>query len=422
MALRRPHRKSRHGCLECKRRRVKCDEIRPTCSNCAKRHSECEYGSSTSLLWANEEPIVSRQSASRTSGSDNGQPSDSVLSSPSTDSLHVGMLSRLGGDGLSTPTAAAMSTSTPTTALNLPDLELMMHWCNDTYQTLSRNESTDRVWRNAVPEEALSHPFLMHGILALSALHLARTGPDPSRKTAFLNRAVTHQNQSLALFRELLSDIRESNAKAMFAFASVVVVYTFGFPHTPDAQDPGSCIEDLYQVLFLARGVQQVIRSPAEYLSHTNFAPILQIEEIQTELPDDANATINDLHEANEVCGAQNRAHETEVYTAAIDNVAEMLRWVYGGMTSNVVAGRWAIKLPSRFMELLREREPMALVLLAHFALLLHYLKHRWCFEDWCGRLAKAVWRLLDHEWRSLVHWAMVGILGENYLEKVKPL
>lgn len=355
---------------------------------------------------------MARQS-SRASGSDSGHPSDSILSSPPADSL--GILGRLSGDG---ETAA----TTPTSALNLHDLELMMHWCNATFHTLSRNERTDLVWRNVVPEEALSHPFLMHGILALSALHLARTGPEPSRRAAYLNRAVTHQNQALALFRELLGDINESNAKAMFAFAGIVVVYTFGFPHTPDVQDPWTCVDDLYQVLVLARGVQQVIRSPADYLSHSNFAPILQVEEVHARLPDDATATINNLHEANEVCGARDQSHETEVYTATIDNVAEMLSWVYGGMTSSVIAGRWAIKLPSRFLELLREREPMALVMLAHFGVLLQFLKHRWCFDEWCVRVAKAVWMLLDDQWRPLIHWAMIGILGENYLEKMDTL
>ncbi|KAJ5175628.1 uncharacterized protein N7482_001505 [Penicillium canariense] len=411
MALRRPHRKSRHGCMECKRRRVKCDEARPTCSNCAKRHAECEYGSSSSLLWANEEPSVARQS-SRTSGSDSGQPGDSVLGSPpAADSL--GILGRLSGDS---------STVATPISLNLHDLELMMHWCNSTYLTLSRNDRTDLVWRNAVPEEALSHPFLMHGILALSALHLARTGPEPSRRAAYLNRAVAHQNEALALFRELLGDISESNAKAMFAFAGIVVVYTFGFPHTPDVQDPWTCVDDLYQVLVLTRGVQQVIRSPADYLSHSNFAPILQVEEVHAPLPDDATAAINELHEANEICGARDQNHKTEVYTATIDNMAEMLSWVHGGMTSSVIAGRWAIKLPSRFLDLLREREPMALVMLVHYGVLLQHLKHRWCFDEWCVRVAKAVWAILDDQWRPLVHWAMRRILGDSYLQQVDSL
>lgn len=340
--------------------------------------------------------------------SNSGMGSVSVSTgSPATTADTLGLLNRI-----SDPTSTAP-------VLNLPDLELMMQWCNTTFQTLSRSERTDPVWRTNVPEEALSHPFLMHGLLAVSALHLARTSKDPPSRSAYLTRAVAHQNQALALFREILGDINESNAKAMFAFASMVVVYTFGFPAPPDVQDPWTSIDDLYQVLVLTRGIQQVIRSPAEYLSTSTFAPILQVEPVSAPLPADAAATINQLHEANEVCGSRNESHETEIYTATIDNVAEMLGWVYGGMTASVIAGRWAIRLPARFMELLREREPMALVMLAHYGVLLQAMRHRWCFGEWCLRVAKAVWAILDEEWRPLIDWAMRAILGANYIEQM---
>lgn len=294
-----------------------------------------------------------------------------------------------------------------------------MQWCNATYHTLSRGEGTDALWRVAVPEEGLSHSFLMHGILALSALHLARTGPEPSRRAAYLNRAVAHQNQALALFRELLSDVNEGNAKAMFAYASIVVVYTFGFPHTPDVQDPWICIDDLYQVLILTRGVQQVIRSSSEFLRHSTFALILQVEETRAPLPEDADTAIRQLHEANQICYARDETHEMEVYAATIENIAEMLSWVHGGTTTTVIAGRWAIKLPSQFLDLLREREPLALVMLAHYGVLLQHLKHRWCFDEWCVRVAETVWAILDDQWRPLVNWAMIEILGERYQEQI---
>ncbi|KAJ5621951.1 hypothetical protein N7528_005183, partial [Penicillium herquei] len=409
MALRRPHRKSRHGCLECKRRRVKCDEARPTCTNCAKRHAECEYGSSSSLLWANEEQ--STRATFRTSGSDSGQQSESVLGSP-TASDSLGILGRLNSSG-----GAVTTSSVP--ALNIEDLELMMQWCNSTYLTLSRNELTDPIWRSAVPEEALSHPFLMHGILALAALHLARMGPDPSRRAAHLNRAVAHQNQALALFRELLGDIQESNAKAMFAFSSIVVVYTFGFPHSPDVQDPWTCVDDFHQVLVLTRGVQQVIKLPTSHLGSGSFAPIFQVDKARAPLPEETQAIIHQLQEANESCGIRDSAHETDIYAKTIENMADMLSWTYAGMTASAVAGRWAIALPSRYLELLREREPFSLVMLAHYGVLLQYLKHRWCFDGWCVRVAKAVWAILDDQWRPLIHWAMREILGQNYLERV---
>lgn len=39
----RPHKKTRTGCLACKRRRVKCDETKPRCSNCRDRTETCQY-------------------------------------------------------------------------------------------------------------------------------------------------------------------------------------------------------------------------------------------------------------------------------------------------------------------------------------------------------------------------------------------
>lgn len=366
-----------------------CDEARPSCSNCEKRHSECEYGSSASLLWTNEDPEGSLSLDFARSSSATPNPS------------------------------LANSENVP--SLNVHDLELMMQWCNATFHTLSRNQHTDPIWRNIVPEEALSHPFLMHGILALSSLHLARTGPEPSRRASYLNRAVAHQNQALALFRGLLGDVNETNAKAMFAFAGIVVIYTFGFPNTPDVQDPWACVDDLYQVLVLTRGVQQVIYAPRDFrtfLWNSSFGPILQVEEIVGILPDEVVVALRQLRAANENC-SEDPNHELDVYSKVIENMEEMLTWVHGGMRANTIAGRWAIKLPSRYMELLRERDPLALVMLTHYGVLLRSLQHRWCFDEWCLRVAKVAWEILDDQWRPLIHWPMTELLGSNYREVV---
>ncbi|KAE8452079.1 hypothetical protein EG329_002245 [Mollisiaceae sp. DMI_Dod_QoI] len=44
---RQQHRKSRHGCPNCKRRKVKCDETQPSCLNCKKRGIECNLPKTT---------------------------------------------------------------------------------------------------------------------------------------------------------------------------------------------------------------------------------------------------------------------------------------------------------------------------------------------------------------------------------------
>lgn len=40
---RRGHIKSRLGCFSCKRRRVKCNELRPSCTSCQRLGLRCEY-------------------------------------------------------------------------------------------------------------------------------------------------------------------------------------------------------------------------------------------------------------------------------------------------------------------------------------------------------------------------------------------
>ncbi|RBQ75261.1 hypothetical protein FVER14953_20260 [Fusarium verticillioides] len=42
---RRGHTKSRRGCYNCKRRRIKCQETRPACGHCTKTGLKCEYPS-----------------------------------------------------------------------------------------------------------------------------------------------------------------------------------------------------------------------------------------------------------------------------------------------------------------------------------------------------------------------------------------
>ncbi|KAG9242974.1 fungal-specific transcription factor domain-containing protein [Calycina marina] len=44
-----PKKRSRNGCWQCKTRKVKCDEIRPTCNNCQRQRETCDY--SIRLNW-----------------------------------------------------------------------------------------------------------------------------------------------------------------------------------------------------------------------------------------------------------------------------------------------------------------------------------------------------------------------------------
>ncbi|OJJ96156.1 hypothetical protein ASPACDRAFT_54566 [Aspergillus aculeatus ATCC 16872] len=385
-----------------KARRLKCDELRPVCSNCSKRMSSCRYDSATSLLWTNDE---SRSRPRPNKSGSEGPPGESE-STFSTTANSLRILGKLNGDD--EPQSVA--------CLNLSDLELMMHWCNSTYKALSRHGKTDAIWQARVPEEALSHPFLMHGLLALSAIHLARTR-DEVKRAAYVSVAVAHENQALAFFREQLSDINASNAKAMFAFASVVVVYTFGFlhpSHAPGTDDPWACINGILQVFTLTRGVQQILNEATSTIRDSDWGALFQLDDYDDVLPDDERSALDRLHEMNHVCKGQDPAHNSITYEHAIENLADLMAAAHQGVTSVRQACRWAIRLKAEFVQLLQEHQPLALVIVAYYCAILHRLRDIWFVDDWGIRVLKAIWQVLDDQWRPLLDLPMVGTFGDN--------
>lgn len=305
--------------------------------------------------------------------------------------------------------------------LNLCDLELMLHWVNATHTLLSRNQNTEDIWRTYVPQEGLSHPFLMYGILALSAVHIARTrapravGDNPQNGRDYLQVAVSHQNQALALFREQLSDINSTNGKAMFAFASITVLYAFGFPRTPE---PGStAVGDLVQTFVLVRGVQQVLNQAMSIVFEDRlWAPIREVNEYDPALPGEAQAAIDQLHKANEACTRQDPIlHDSILYQEAIEHLADLTAAINAGL-GFALACRWATKLQPAFVDRIRDRRPLALAILAHWCALLIRLHDVWFGVEWGTRVAQEIWYLLDDNWRPLIHGCMEEIFGEQYL------
>jgi hypothetical protein len=145
---RRPHKKSRAGCLTCKRRHVKCDETRPACVPCSTSHRECEYSESGSLTWANSSTTTALQdSAASQSPSFVIQPSAGV-------SPNSGYGQRTDSPALAIPSHSTTFQPSPEThnlssvrknpgdshiddaVLNLNHIELLHHFCTETYKTM----------------------------------------------------------------------------------------------------------------------------------------------------------------------------------------------------------------------------------------------------------------------------------------------
>ncbi|GAB1315714.1 hypothetical protein MFIFM68171_05924 [Madurella fahalii] len=164
---RKGHTKSRRGCLNCKRRKVKCQENLPECTNCTRIGLVCEY--------------PERRSTSPTS----------VLST------------------ISAPSAPLQSTPTIFTA---DDMRYFHHFLIAAYPALPM--LADDVWRS-VACLSHSHDYLMHAMLGLAASHLDLYGGNCA------SQALAHRVKAIQSLNRALSQPCTSAAEADARFAAL---------------------------------------------------------------------------------------------------------------------------------------------------------------------------------------------------------
>nr|UWK21981.1 hypothecical protein [Trichoderma margaretense] len=172
---RRGHFKSRLGCFNCKRRRVKCNEVRPACSPCTRLGLNCSY------------PTPASTSSSSFSSS----------SSSSASSL--------------TP-RAALST------LALEDLRFYHQFLLAAFPTLPLKAKD--VWMDAA---AMSHQYdyLAHAVLGLGASHLSQHG-----NVDYTSQALQHRITAMKLVNEQLDQPPTKPSDADALLAAVICLVT----------------------------------------------------------------------------------------------------------------------------------------------------------------------------------------------------
>ncbi|GKT70800.1 LOW QUALITY PROTEIN: hypothetical protein ColTof4_03223 [Colletotrichum tofieldiae] len=108
----------------------------------------------------------------------------------------------------------------------MDDMALLHHWTISTSRTIVGFAGADDWWQQAFPRIAFGHPFVMHGILSLTALHLAHL--DLHNRRRYMADAARRHNQALHGFGEAIANISDDNSDAIFACASMNIVYVFG--------------------------------------------------------------------------------------------------------------------------------------------------------------------------------------------------
>ncbi|KAJ5682242.1 hypothetical protein N7462_005407 [Penicillium macrosclerotiorum] len=312
--------------------------------------------------------------------------------------------------------------------LDTLDFQILRHFFHSTYKSLVMNDQTVQIWLDVVPRLAFNQDFLLRGMLACSALHLAHN--EPAKRQIYTIQGCSHQDSALPSFRSAIDHISSENCDAIVAFAYLLVVYSFA----TDVEDPSNSFliinDDVYsggtgqqiilpQWLYFIRARcsilydvwDQIQSGPASALA---FAWEAQHDMGNDELPlldyflsivpDDGSWT-------NEVIAIYQRAATT--LAESFSYLARAKRESDTNNTWNTcILGTWPVRLESAFVTLMfRQRHPGTLILLAFYCIILKELEKFWYFQGRPARLITSISAMLDSKWHPYIQKAVDKVL-----------
>lgn len=302
-----------------------------------------------------------------------------------------------------------------TTSLDVTDLKLMHYFTTVVSYELSDPTQPDylALWQVHAIRLGFKHDFLLRGILAVSAYHMGAHRPE--RKAELDLVASNHQTLALTSFQETLADVDESNCHALFAFSCLIIVMSFA---SNSKAKPSDFNTEVLQWFYLMRGASIVLHMHSEAIKSSFLKPLLD-EMAHTETK--AAHTIPDADRITDlfrICGVSSHERETsQAYTMAISSLLSTFTQTSickSRGEGTVLAGFvWPIQLPPKFVDLLSEKQPEALVILAYYCVIVHWGENGghlgehevWFLKGWGRYMFETVKDLLPESWHEHLTW-----------------
>ncbi|KAK4188555.1 sterol uptake control protein 2 [Podospora australis] len=452
MPPRRSHKKSRAGCKRCKARKIKCDEVHPRCGNCVKHGVACDF----------EHPeVIADLQAAQAAAQTPSTPAETVnFGSPivppsGAAAAGVAQLCR------SLPAPNISQTTAP--GHRLLELRLMHQYTAMTCKTFTFTAPvTEEIWKITVPNLAFSgSQHLADSILAVAALHLRSITPNDKE---LVRASHAYMAASLAEYSAALTKgINHTNAESLFLTSALIAFQSTatrvfmkdegfsigagqnanGDPKQP-AQQPG-CYAIPFSWFHSFQGVKAITAASWQYLRASpvvtqviNSQAVLQLDfrtgpetffgHLLEGLEDELATMSREPAPEMPSGGLPNPIPPSEQQNrkAASPELISATRQAY---QHSIAVLNWAHKIPhkgaplafpatvsKRFIELLEERRPRALAILASFFALLKSLDGIWWLQGMARREVLGVVSLFNSDffgpdayrkWWPHLEWAM---------------
>jgi len=290
-----------------------------------------------------------------------------------------------------------------------------------------------RLWSIEIPQLTLIHPFLLTGILAVTALHLSTLYPNRKRELHTL--AIAKETAALPTFRRNVTFPNGENIHATFAFAGSIIFYMMV---SPDVLYSGVKVNrcrlpsrsDEHPHWFMAvRGVVVLFKNNHAELSKGPFASLLfrnplltfawnnpdyiQLEKLEgmfeQSSPPSTSVTSQEqpLDSFPHLSSQDDRDRSCR---KALDQLRIVSALPYATRSTfdlKVSVHIWPGCIEQDFLELIFDRDPKALVILAHYCVVLKKSNCVWYLRGLGTELLNSIKEELSEEWKPWIKWAL---------------
>ncbi|KAI0454887.1 hypothetical protein F5B21DRAFT_223499 [Xylaria acuta] len=381
---RRVHYKSRKGCQQCKQRHVKCDEQRPSCLQCSMTARSCSY-----VYLLNSTAHVPERTPSL---------APSVDQSPKSCLVEQSEIR-----GTVSPPAPAMH-GVSQQVFDLSHLALLHHVESGLLKPPSLHLVADKEGaRNLlqmIVTSALSTPYLMDAVLAFAALHLGVLASNLTTQHHYRHQAVHLQTRALALYNAARPEITEQNCTSLFLYLSFIGMHMLHDAVTSrtDLLEP---LDRFIQFASLYRGVGTVAHCAWHIIRSSELSSIINLIEAADSLQQPPESICDKLPSL--LMEAEDRLGPSSFQ--ACNDAVQSLRHIFKQRSvlpapiSRHIVLAWPVRISTEYLQILRERQPEALVIMAYWAVLLHYERDFWVFGQGGRFLIEAISNYLGAYW-----------------------
>lgn len=283
-------------------------------------------------------------------------------------------------------------------------LELFNHFTTEICHFFTLSNIGALKSRAMVIEAGLSNPYLMHEVLALSSLHLSIIRPE--RQSFYRHQAGQLQLRATGLFNSMELEVTVENCVPKFFFSSFLGIHVLCDMIVYRENNFNKFLDQFTNYLNLHRGVRAITGQSWEYLRQTDLNPIFELMHSISRAPECRGSECNSLSSLVE--SADLGPSSITACQEAVDD----LQWIFDGIkkigdpsvTVSMIHA-WPVCVTAKYAELLRQRKPEALVILAYFGVVLDYHRNHWFFSDGGSFLIRSISEYLGPYWEKWLAW-----------------